>query len=327
MTRTGPQIYPGAIQGAHWYQDTFGGDAMESNVIAVHTTEGTDVPGYGGGGSAPNITLMPRISKKRLDVYQHFGIDTSSRALANLYGGVETNTMNVVQFEFVGTCDERHKTNWGSLQAGKDYIFWPDAPDWLLQEVGKIFGWCNINHGIKLQSSVTWRAYNKGQVGGSYGKNNGVRLTGTQWVEYYGILGHQHAPENLHGDPGNINMPKIIEYAKAWVKSQTGTSTGGGTTAPKPNAPKFKPYPGRAFFVTTGSTPAFGKSSTVFTAMGKRLVKKGFGRYYSEGPGPKLGRADVNAYEAFQRSLGYTGDAAEWPPGPKSWAKLEVPNA
>lgn len=324
MTRTGPQIYPGAIQGSHWYQDTWGGDAMESNVILVHSTEGTDVTSYRAGADAPNFTLMPRISKKKLDVYQHFGVDTSSRALVNLYGGVETNTMNVVQFELVGTCDERHKSSWGSLKAGVDYIFWPDAPDWLLNEVGKVFGWHNLHHGIKLQSSVSWAPYNKGQVGGSYGKNNGVRLTGTQWVEYYGILGHQHAPENEHGDPGNINIKKIIDYAKAWVKAQTGTSTG-GTTPTKPNAPKFKPYPGVAFFMN-GKEPAFGKSSVVFTNMGKQLVKKGFGRYYKEGPGPKLGRADVNAYESFMRSLGLTDKDAEWPPGPWSWGKLEVPN-
>lgn len=324
MTRTGPQIYPGAIQGSHWYQDTWGGSAMESNVIAVHTTEGTDVPGYRGGVDAPNLTVMPLISKKKIAVYQHFGIDTSSRALVNAPGGVETNTANVVQLEFVGTCDERHAETWGSLKAGVDYIFWPDAPEWLKKEIGAIFGWLHLNHGIKLQSTVTWKAYNKGQVGGSYGKSNGVRLTGAEWNAYYGILGHQHAPESDHGDPGDVDMRGMIAYAKAWVAEHTGTSTGGGAT--QPTTPKTEPFPGKDFFVNSKGSPALGKSSPIFTAMGKRLVAKGFGKYYSVGPGPKLGEADVNAYEAFQRNLGYTGDEAKWPPGPKSWAKLEVPN-
>jgi len=101
--------------------------------------------------------------------------------------------------------------------------------------------------------------------------------------------------------------------------------TGETKPAKPPVKPKLEPFPGAAFFLKSGK-PALGKSSPIFTAMGKRLVAEGFGRFYSEGPGPKLGRADVNAYEAFQRSLGYTGADAEWAPGATSWAKLKVPN-
>ncbi|MFJ4712729.1 GH25 family lysozyme [Streptomyces sp. NPDC088785] len=96
-----------------------------------------------------------------------------------------------------------------------------------------------------------------------------------------------------------------------------GTTTEGGK-------PKYEPYPGTAFFMS-GKQPALGKSSPVFTAMGRRLVAVGCGRY-KQGPGPKLGQADVDSYEAYQRSLGYTGADAKWPPGPTSWSKLHVPN-
>ncbi|WP_308812024.1 peptidoglycan-binding protein [Streptomyces sp. MA5143a] len=75
----------------------------------------------------------------------------------------------------------------------------------------------------------------------------------------------------------------------------------------------------------SGSKPALGKSSPIFTAMGKRLVAECCG-LYKEGPGPKLGQADVDSYEKFQRKLGYTGSAAKWSPGPTSWSKLKVPN-
>jgi hypothetical protein len=95
--------------------------------------------------------------------------------------------------------------------------------------------------------------------------------------------------------------------------------------ATKPTAPSYEPYPGASFFLN-GTRPALGKSSSIFTAMGKRLISKGFGRYYAVGPGPKLGQADVDAYEAYQRSLGYTGTDAKWPPGKTSWTKLQVPN-
>lgn len=88
--------------------------------------------------------------------------------------------------------------------------------------------------------------------------------------------------------------------------------------------PAYKPFPGASFFMK-GNRPALGKRSPIFTAMGKRLIAVGCGRY-KVGPGPELGQADVDSYEAFQRSLGYTGAAAKWPPGPASWAKLHVPN-
>ncbi|MEU9333116.1 peptidoglycan-binding protein [Streptomyces sp. NPDC048290] len=109
----------------------------------------------------------------------------------------------------------------------------------------------------------------------------------------------------------------------AWV--QGGAPRPGGPTAPpKPATPKYEPYPGESFFMKSGK-PALGKVSPVFTAMGKRLVAVGCGRY-KVGPGPTLGQADVDSYEAWQRKCGYTGTAAKWPPGPTTWTKLQVPN-
>ncbi|MER6112444.1 peptidoglycan-binding protein [Streptomyces hirsutus] len=105
----------------------------------------------------------------------------------------------------------------------------------------------------------------------------------------------------------------------AWVKK--GAPRPGGTQPAQGQA--YEPFPGAAFFMK-GSRPALGKSSPVFTAMGKRLVAVGCGRY-RVGPGPVLGQADIDSYEAFQRFLGYTGSDAKWPPGPTSWAKLKVP--
>ncbi|MGW0163669.1 peptidoglycan-binding protein [Streptomyces sp. NPDC003343] len=94
---------------------------------------------------------------------------------------------------------------------------------------------------------------------------------------------------------------------------------------PAPAKPKFEPFPGASFFMN-GSKPALGKSSPIFTAMGQRLCDKGFRKYYSVGPGPKLGQADVHAYEAFQRACGFSGADAKWPPGLTTWTKLQVPN-
>lgn len=212
MTRTGPQKYPGADL-SHWYQDTYGGDAEESNTGVVHTTEGNTLPSYGGGAEAPNFTLVPDLAVEKLKVYQHFGFDTSSRALVNAAGGVQTNTLNVVQFELVGTCDPTTHKNWNDKQI--KHIYWPEAPDWALLEFAKVVRWAYDNHKVPMTSTVTWKAYP-----GSYGPKNGVRLTFAQWNAYSGWLGHQHVPENLHGDPGAFQMAKVLAYAKAktWEK-------------------------------------------------------------------------------------------------------------
>ncbi|WP_420034711.1 GH25 family lysozyme [Streptomyces sp. cg28] len=100
--------------------------------------------------------------------------------------------------------------------------------------------------------------------------------------------------------------------------------TWAGATTTESGPPKYEPYPGEKFFMKDGK-PALGKSSPIFTAMGKRLVAVGCGRY-KVGPGPKLGAADVASYEAWQRKQGYTGAAAKWPPGPTTWKALKVPN-
>lgn len=211
MTKTGPQKYPGASL-TYWWQNAFPGNPMESNVGVLHTTEGRTVPDYRSGRDAPNFTALPDIPNKRLRWFQHFDFDTSSRALMNLSGGVETNTANTVQVELIGTCDERNAVTWDGKRAGVDYIFWPDAPDWLLAELAQFVRWAHDQHGIRLESTVTWKPYKKGQVGGSYGAN-GVRLSGSQWGAYYGWLGHQHVPENDHGDPGNLNFARVLAHA------------------------------------------------------------------------------------------------------------------
>lgn len=207
---TGPQRYPGASTTA-WYQDDFGGDLMEVNVACLHTTEGRNLPDYGGGGSAPNLTAVPDLAARKLRWYQHFDIDRSSRALVNLSGGVQTNTLNVVQVELVGTCDPETHTKWGTAP----HIYWPQAPDWALAEVAAFLRWLNAEHGVPLAGPSAWPAYPK-----SYANGGGQRFTFAQWSAFKGICGHMHVPENTHGDPGAINFPRLIALAKGTIPPQ-----------------------------------------------------------------------------------------------------------
>ncbi len=310
-TLTGPQYYPGASHsGASWYEDNWGGDAMDVNVLTVHTTEGMSLPNYADssgrvGAVAPNITFVPDMGAKRLRAVQHYRIDISSRALENKLGGVATNTNNVTQAEFVGTCDPAHKSTWGGKRAGVDYIYWPDAPDWAYDEMAEYFAWLHENHGIPLVGpSAGWKAYP-----GSYGTRNGVRMSGSAWNAFRGICGHQHVTENVHGDPGNIPFSKIIAKAKALLGLDT------PSTPTTPSAPKPPAFPGRKYFQP-------GANNKYVTQLGKQLVKKGYGKHYEEGPGPKWSDADRLNVRDFQRSKAALRGDADGYPGPLTWQLL-----
>ncbi|MET8331916.1 peptidoglycan-binding protein, partial [Streptomyces sp. NPDC005181] len=87
-----------------------------------------------------------------------------------------------------------------------------------------------------------------------------------------------------------------------------GGGQGGGSTA----APAF---PGRNYFRP-------GQSNSHVEKLGKQLVSKGYGTYYTEGPGPRWTEADRRNVEAFQRAQGWRGAEADGYPGPETWRRL-----
>ncbi|MEI5523819.1 peptidoglycan-binding protein [Streptomyces brasiliscabiei] len=97
------------------------------------------------------------------------------------------------------------------------------------------------------------------------------------------------------------------------AKRLAATPTGGTQPAPA----SYEPFPGAAFFTA-------GRRSAIVTAMGRRLVAEGCGRY-EVGPGPSWTAADRRSYAAWQHRLGYSGTDADGIPGATSWAKLRVP--
>ncbi|GAA4822149.1 peptidoglycan-binding protein [Streptomyces ziwulingensis] len=81
------------------------------------------------------------------------------------------------------------------------------------------------------------------------------------------------------------------------------------------DAPGGTEYPGRASFRP-------GAVNAHVARLGERLVEKGYGRFYPAGPGPRWGAADRRAVEAFQRTQGWRGGAANGFPGPETWRRL-----
>lgn len=160
-------------------------------IICLHSTEGNSWPGYDGGQTAPHFTIDVRSGERR----QHISMGLAARALQNLSGGVETNRAGVIQIEIIGTCETGHSG-------------WLYVPSMNVDQIANLHRLCmDISEAknIAWQSSVSFKQYPA-----SYGSSNGVRLSNSSWNNYRGILGHQHVPENVHGDPGNINIAAIL---------------------------------------------------------------------------------------------------------------------
>ncbi|MFE9096342.1 peptidoglycan-binding protein [Streptomyces sp. NPDC007264] len=88
-----------------------------------------------------------------------------------------------------------------------------------------------------------------------------------------------------------------------------------GKPVPRAAAPVVPGYPGADMFRPGANNP-------YVTRLGRQLIKKGFGSSYPQGPGPVWDEADQRAVEAFQRVLGFDGDAADGRPGPETWRRL-----
>lgn len=213
--------YAKADRKTQWFSDNFSSATFKPNCGVLHTTETTGWPTYDGGAKAPNYTGKPNFVLQRLDYRAHFEDEESSRALVNLSGGVETNTASAIQIELIGTCDPKYATSWGTKKANVDYIYWPNAPQWALKSLAEFIADMNKRHGIKIVGPALWEAYPE-----SYGPG-GQRFTFTQWRNFYGWCGHQHVPENNHGDPGKFPWAQVATYAKAII-------AGAGTPTPVP---------------------------------------------------------------------------------------------
>jgi len=177
-----------------WVQGNSAG-AYSSPVdkFLIHTTEGTSIAGaiaaYRTNNSWPHLTVDARIGRTP-EICGHLDLDVAARSLRNMAGGVQTNTDGVIQIEVVG-------------QAGN-----PSVIDWAW--IGReVVGPICRTMGIPVHSTVRWVPYPQ-----SYGLGAPQRLSAAEWTSFQGVLGHQHAPENDHGDPGAIPILVVLEAAK-----------------------------------------------------------------------------------------------------------------
>ncbi|MFE4575752.1 peptidoglycan-binding protein [Streptomyces chartreusis] len=108
----------------------------------------------------------------------------------------------------------------------------------------------------------------------------------------------------------------------AWVKA--GMPAGDYVPAPNPGGslPSGGSELSRAQTTISGLVYGYGAKGDHITKVGQALVKKGFGKHYTSGPGPTWTDADTKNYQDYQESLGYSGAAADGVPGETSLKKL-----
>ncbi|MFD7605142.1 peptidoglycan-binding protein [Streptomyces mirabilis] len=133
------------------------------------------------------------------------------------------------------------------------------------------------------------------------------------WLTEGGHYGHCNIPGNDHWDPGAIDTKALFAAAP---KASTGTGSGGSTTKPTtPAKPSVPAFPGTIYFRA-------GAKNKYVTQLGTQLVKKGYGKFYKQGPGPTWTAVDKAAVRAFQLAHKELSGDADGYPGPLTWKIL-----
>jgi hypothetical protein len=126
----------------------------------------------------------PHLTVDQKNIEQHCSLDVGATALQNAPGGVETNRLGAMQIELVGFANKIDIET--------------------LENLRPLMIWLEKKYGIKAISPTFLRYPD------SYGKSR-VRLSAGDWQTFDGWLGHQHVPENFHGDPGTIDMAFLLD--------------------------------------------------------------------------------------------------------------------
>ncbi|MCP3819520.1 peptidoglycan-binding protein [Streptomyces sp. A3M-1-3] len=153
----------------------------------------------------------------------------------------------------------------------------------------------------------------------------GEMLAGRGAARFYG-----RGPGPRWGEADRL-ATKAFQEAQGWKGADADGLPGVGTwRLLVQKKGKDIPRSGQGGGIGTSAVPAYpgkgvfrpGQSGPEIERLGRQLVKKGFGKYYASGPGPRWDEADRRNVEAFQRAQGWRGAAADGYPGPETWRRL-----
>lgn len=206
--------YPKANTTAQWFEDLFPRVTMNPvSKLLLHSTETSGWPGYDGGATAPTVTYHPWLPAGQR-WRQHCYLDRSARALRDPSGtAVRENQDGVVQVEIIAYCDPDLAAEYGH--------FIGDLPDSAYEDLGEFLAYLHIHCAVPLIRAGEWD---------TFPPSDSIRMSGPEYDKFRGLLGHQHASGNTHGDPGmtNAQVDRIIAVAQRIV------APGGPTTPSLP---------------------------------------------------------------------------------------------
>ncbi|MEV3860704.1 GH25 family lysozyme [Streptomyces sp. NPDC050095] len=108
------------------------------------------------------------------------------------------------------------------------------------------------------------------------------------------------------------STPTDTNVARFASRGDMAKWAGTKSSSVKPNVPAF---PGAAYFRA-------GAKNKYVTLLGQALVRKGYGHFYTQGPGPQWTAVDRAAVQAFQKAQKWSGSDADGYPGPETWRRL-----
>lgn len=155
----------------------------------LHTTQSTGyTPSqtmYYGHTNPPHFTVARLGANGR--VFQHYSINNGARALENLAGGVETNRACAIQIEIAWKAE-----NIGAL------------PAVIIAVLHDLMRWIEASKGVQRHAPPF---FPESQAAGS---GSASRMSAQTWRTFNGWCGHQHVPENVHWDPGPLNIAPLL---------------------------------------------------------------------------------------------------------------------
>ncbi|WP_369272382.1 peptidoglycan-binding protein [Streptomyces sp. R11] len=143
------------------------------------------------------------------------------------------------------------------------------------------------------------------------------------WDEH-SVIGHGEWGSPGKWDPGYapgkmMDMDAVRKDIKATLGSdkpaESKPSTPSKPTTPAKPKPSIPAFPGAYYFRA-------GAKNQYVTMLGKQLVKKGYGKFYKQGPGPQWTAVDRAAVKAFQLAHKELKGDADGYPGPLTWKML-----
>ncbi|MEU9466435.1 peptidoglycan-binding protein [Streptomyces avermitilis] len=183
---------------------------------------------------------------------------------------------------------------------------WSDADRRATQAFQEAQGWQGAE-ADGLPGPTTW-AYLLERKGRDIPPADSAGVTGSPEVT---------GSSGVAGSPGGKGSSGIKGGPGTKGSSRTKGGPGPAGRGAGPSSHGVTGYPGRGMFRP-------GAHNEYVTRLGERLVTKGFGTHYTQGPGsgPRWSEGDRRSVEAFQRAQGWRGGAADGYPGPETWRRL-----